>query len=134
MFEKLFHRKARVEPETLLSVMSLTPGDELDNMMKSTPDILNFDDPSVARIAKVGSPPITFYQSIVFKLDILVQIKHESDDIIIPPGSFLQKVIYGKFKKLRVLPDKSIPNLTQISSFQNICMYKRTLLKPIELH
>ncbi|KAJ3380283.1 hypothetical protein HDU92_006071 [Lobulomyces angularis] len=70
------------------------------------------DDPDAPKVARVPPQPISLYTRFVYALDILIPTKKTEQEIIIPPGSYLQKVIYGKLKKLRVMknPTHGLPS------------------------
>jgi hypothetical protein len=100
MFDKLFNKQT-VHPEDGPIIKSFEKRGP--NILLSMPDIT--DGEGDTKVAKVAAQPHTTYEKIVYKLDILIPIVKQEVEIIIPPGSFLQRVLYGKVKKLRVMKD-----------------------------
>lgn len=104
MFEKVF-RKQSVHPEGITSIETV-PRPMSPDVMLSMPEISEQEgDQGNTKVAKIAVPPVSLYQQLVYKLDILIPVKKVEQEIVIPPGSYLQRVIYGKFKKLRVIKD-----------------------------
>jgi len=108
MFDKLFGKRPAVHPEGgILSMTELRPHGTGPEFMLSMPEISQMENEQggITKVAKISVTPITLYQRIVYKLDILIPTKKAEEEILIPPGTYLQRVIYGKFKKLRVIKD-----------------------------
>lgn len=75
-------------------------------MLFSMPDIISDD--GGKNVVKIPGKKTTAYEKLVYALDILIPTVKSEDEIIeIPDGSYVQKVIYGKLKKVRVLKEPS---------------------------
>jgi hypothetical protein len=100
MFDKIFNKQT-VHPEDGPIIKSFqTKG---PNILLSMPELM--DGEGETKVAKISAPPHSLYEKIVYRLDILIPIVKQEEEIVIPPGSFLQRVLYGKVKKLRVMRD-----------------------------
>jgi hypothetical protein len=78
----------------------------------SMPDIVADD--GGKNVVKIPGKKPSIYEKLVFFLDILIPTVKSEDEIIeIPDESYVQKVIYGKFKKVRVLkePTAGVPEV-----------------------
>jgi hypothetical protein len=101
MFDKIF-RKDAVHPEdgpVIKSFQTKSP-----NILLSMPELT--DGEGETKVAHISAPPHGLYERIVYKLDILIPLVKKEEEIVIPPGSYLQRVLYGKVKKLRVMRDE----------------------------